>query len=325
MATLTTYSNSFDEIQKEFQQVNNQFTNTLSTIAKDIKFANFDTEEIKDALIKFAVEQKRLAESESTSERFLRKVAAVPFFGNVARKAADNHRTERLNEESVSGLVGTMYKGLKKQGEDVELALKRLNEVKATTVANIEVMTQLEDKISALLQEESLAPTFRVKVKMMDVQVKTMIEKSRDKIDTLNLVIPATEANLMTIYRELPISEAELLSDLAISTNVNKVNALAEDLKEVRHLKEMVTNNIYDSTQKSILNLIESNSISQKEMLQIENNVKRREELHKQTNEAMQKSIEQTNTMHAKITQLAIESQERRQKHYLALENNTTH
>jgi hypothetical protein len=114
------------------------------------------------------------------------------------------------------------------------------------------------------------------------------------------------------IYQDLPISEADLLSDLSMSTGVAQINALSQDVREMRELSEIVSTNIWSRTQKSIVNLIEMNTVSDKDIQRIENNAREREKLREETMKAAKLSSQQVQKAFTQIELLAKESSKRR-------------
>lgn len=323
MSELTIVSD-LDSLQSDFEKVNEAYSQNMSSIASGIKFDNNDTAKIKEQLIEFAAEQERIANHESLGERFLRKVSNVPLIGTTAKSSADGMRNQRLSEESVSGLVGTMYQGLKKQASDVETTESSLISIHEATTSNLATMEELELRLSGILSQDEVPMNQKSRVMRMHTHIKVMIEKSKDKLSTLQLIINSTQATLETIYRELPVSEADLLSDLAMNTSVSQINALSQDVKEMRELSEIVSNNIWTNTQKSIVNLLELNTVTEKDILRIENNAKKREELHRNTMEAAQKSSNQIKIAHTKITAIAEESNQARLAYQAENTNDTS-
>ena len=316
MSTLTTQNSSpLLAIQEEFAQVNETYSKTMSSITKAIKFSNLDdTDEIKQQLVSFAAEQEKIVNYESLSERMLRKVSFIPLIGSSANKSADNLRSQRLSEETVSGIVGKMYQGLKKQAETVEETESRLLQIQQQTKSNLELMITLGKKLNELIANGEIEEVDQSRTLKMKTQIALMTEKSHDKIDSLSLTIPATRAILEAIYQQLPISEADLLSDIAMSTGISQINALAQDVKDMRELSDMVSSGVWAKTQKSIVNLIEINSISDKEITRIEETANKRAELYQNTIAAAAKQQKQSVEAAKKIELIVQKSDERRTK-----------
>jgi hypothetical protein len=244
----------------------------------------------------------------------LRKVSFIPLIGSSANKSADNLRSQRLSEETVSGIVGKMYQGLKKQAETVEETESRLLQIQQQTKSNLELMITLGKKLNELIANGEIEEVDQSRTLKMKTQIALMTEKSHDKIDSLNLTIPATRAILEAIYQQLPISEADLLSDIAMSTGISQINALAQDVKDMRELSDMVSSGVWAKTQKSIVNLIEINSISDKEITRIEETANKRAELYQNTIAAAAKQQKQSVEAAKKIELIVQKSDERRTK-----------
>jgi hypothetical protein len=318
-STELTFVSTIEALQKDLEAITNSHNNTMKTIASGIKFNPNMTDEVKEKLIEFAAEQERIANHQSLTERFMRKVSTVPLLGRAAKHSADELRKNRLNEESVAGLVRSMYLGLKKQADDVEATERELISIYNQTETNITSMQELDFKITTLVQANEIPMQHRSRVMRMATQIKTMIEKSKDKLESLQIIIPTTQACLEMIYQDLPISEADLLSDMAMSTGVAQINALSQDVKEMRELSDLVSTNIWSRTQKSIVNLIELNTVSDRDIQRIENNANEREKLRTETVKAAQKASQQIQQAYLKIEALAIESNERRSENTLLL------
>lgn len=314
---ITTFDNNFQDLQKDFDNITRMHSSHMSNIASSIRFNPNMTDEIKDQLIEFAAEQERLANHQSISERFMRKVSTIPLIGKAAKQSAESIRKQRLQEESVSGLVKSMYDGLRAQASDVEQTETQLIKIYEQTKINIELMQELEEKISTLVQTNEIPITHKSRIMRMKTQIKVMIEKSKDKLESLEIIIPTTQACLEMIYQDLPISEADLLSDMAMSTGVAQINALSQDVKEMRELSDLVSTNIWSRTQKSIINLLEINTISDKDIARIQHNTQERENLRLETMKAAQQSSQQIQQAYQKIETLAIESQTRRSQYAL--------
>lgn len=307
-----TFVSTLDSLKKDFDEVNQKYSSSMSTIASSIRFNSNMTDEIKEQLIEFAAEQERIASYQSLSERFLRKVSNVPLIGRMTKGTADELRKQRLNEESVAGLVRSMYLGLKKQAEDVETTERQLIEIHEETLSNVHSMESLDTRLKDLLASQDIPPKQQSSVMRMATQIKVMIEKSKDKLESLEIIIPTTQACLQMIYQDLPISEADLLSDLSMSTGVAQINALSQDVREMRELSEIVSTNIWSRTQKSIVNLIEMNTVSDRDIQRIENNAREREKLREETMKAAKLSSQQIQKAFTQIELLAKESSKRR-------------
>jgi hypothetical protein len=230
----------------------------------------------------------------------------------MTKGTADELRKQRLNEESVAGLVRSMYLGLKKQAEDVETTERQLIEIHEETLSNVHSMESLDTRLKELLASQDIPPKQQSSVMRMATQIKVMIEKSKDKLESLEIIIPTTQACLQMIYQDLPISEADLLSDLSMSTGVAQINALSQDVREMRELSEIVSTNIWSRTQKSIVNLIEMNTVSDRDIQRIENNAREREKLREETMKAAKLSSQQIQKAFTQIELLAKESSKRR-------------
>lgn len=324
MPTESTFSSSLKTLEEDFKKISEIHTNHMLTIASDIRFNPNMTDEVKEKLIEFAAEQERIANAQSIRERVMRRVASVPLLGRAAKSSADQLRKQRLQEESVSGMVRSMYSGLKAQAQDVEKTEAQLVKIYEQTESNISLMVDLDTKITSLLGTDEVPLRHRSNVMRMKTQIKVMIEKSKDKLESLKIILPVTQACLQMIYQDLPISEADLLSDMAMSTGVSQINALSQDVKEMRELSELVSTNIWSSTQRSIVNLLEMTTISDKDIQRIETNTQEREKLREETMRAAQKASQQIHQAYGKIQTLAIESNQRREHQSLLSDHQPT-
>lgn len=322
--TESTFSNSLKTLEEDFKKITEIHTNHMLTIASDIRFNPNMTDEVKEKLIEFAAEQERIANSQSLRERVMRRIASVPLLGKAAKNSADQLRKQRLHEESVSGMVKSMYSGLKAQAQDVEKTEAQLVKIYEQTEANINLMLELDTKITTLLGTDEVPLRHRSNVMRMKTQIKVMIEKSKDKLESLKIILPVTQACLQMIYQDLPISEADLLSDMAMSTGVSQINALSQDVKEMRELSDLVSTNIWSSTQRSIVNLLEMTTISDRDIQRIESNTLEREKLREETMRAAHKASQQIHQAYGKIQTLAIESNQRRERQSLLLDHQPT-
>lgn len=314
------FTTAFESLQKDFNNITTSYTDTITGITENIKFDSRDTDELKDRLIQFALEQDKIANSSSLAEGLLRRVEKLPWLGGIAKESADSIRSTRLNEESVSGLVGTMYTGLKKQADTIKEAEQTLIGILETTEENIINMIKLCENVDNMISEGNIPRREYSQTLHMATHTKTMLENSRNKIETLNLVIPTMRGCLVSIRRELPISQAELTSDLAISAGVSQLNNLVTDLKDLNHLSSVVAVNIHTKTQTSLKSMIELNTVTEEDILKLEDNAKRRDKLYQETMVASQESNKQLQIAHVRITDLAKSSQAKREQNQLLLQ-----
>lgn len=300
-----------DELQKSFEQISQNYTDNMSRITEAVKFREIDDSDVKKKLVAFTIEQHKIGGKKKFPEKMWSALENVPGIDKFAAKQSEASREKMIMEETVSGLVGRMYQGLRAQAADIEKNEESMMEIRNETEKTIKLMDKFTADIMKL--EESQGPD-RVtgKTIKMRTQVNIMAEKARDKVDTLNIVIPATRALLEAIYQVLPISEGDLLTDIAMSNGIAKINALAGDIKEMQEISDELSSSIWENMTDTLQKAITLSSPTRKDVDRVKVNMERRTQLIVNTSKMLQNQQEQVKIAAKEIDDLSRQSKEKR-------------
>mgnify|MGYP001774119162 CR=1 FL=1 len=291
--------NELQDIQKSFLDLNKNHSKIMSDITEVIKISDWDLEDIKKDLIKFAAVQQQVMNKKTISDRVLEQVSVIPGLKKFSANTIEQNREKRLSEETVSGLVRKMYEGLKKQCQDVEDSESNMVKIRQEVLKNIDIMEALSSRLKVIIENNDIPDEYQVSVLKVKNQIQLLIEKSKNKVDALNMIIPISRSSLELFYQYMPINEADLLTDISMSRNVTKLNKLSMELNEMKELTDIVSNSVWENMLTNITNFAKFEvNMSDKEIKRIEDNMNSRNKLMKTAmiavNEQKERAIEIT-------------------------------
>lgn len=275
----TTGKSAIESIAEQYQVLIQDYSDTSSKISSTVMFSEAQLESVDEELSAFVVQSKELANYSSAKETTLRVISKVPLIGGRAKKSIDEIRKERLNDKSITEVVDALFDGIGSQADSLSNTINRLHELQAST-KNIIIPTKaLDEQTDVLIAEGKLTGGDRINSMKVSIQLKAMVDSAESRVQDLNVIIKVAEGVLLNIVKTMPVSKSELLNQIIMDAGVSQINAISDSVKSVYSLKERISTDMYEKTHISVVNLLESTSISPKEAEKIKKNNARRMKL----------------------------------------------
>ena len=315
MTTITapkqSFENSFTSLQTRFDASNKSHSTQIHSITTDIKFDANTIDEAKSKLIDLATEQKRLTSSDTFQERALRQLSKLPMVGNVIKESADSRRTRRMKEDTISGVVASMFKGLRKQIDElieVEQAYIKLHE---QTGKNIKFNEGIKEELDDLQSENKVPMSHHTRVLRLQTQTEHTLLEDKEFIQSLeSAIIPNIQMAIQTILQKLPRAESNLLTNAALNGGIDKVLTLIEDTNEAEEISNAFVVRSNKATQETLLALIKMNTVSEEQLQRIEDNTTERQERQIAVNNALTESNLAIQKAHKKVLAISANAEE---------------
>ena len=262
----TVNATSIQSLEEEYLRLYGEHEKNIGSISDTISFSDAGLEEAKDQLAEFVIRSKELANRQTFKERTLRKISHLPFgIGNSAAEAVKDIRKERLNDKSITEVVDALYYGIKKRADNLETTIHSMFGIQEKTMSLVESLAQLDKSLDEQMSAD-LDPRNRLTVTKLSSQVKLMLSTSQDKVQELSVIINVAQAVLMNMIKVIPVTKSELLSRIVMDAGVSQINAIHQDVKDVMELNHTITEDMNEKTRKAIIGLLESSSVSQKDV-----------------------------------------------------------
>lgn len=306
--TTPTFESTFERLQTKFESSNKTHATQVHNITENIKFDDRTIDEAKDKLITLAMEQEKLATSNTLRERVLGRVSKVPFIGNLIGDSVESLREQRIEEESISGIVGVMFSGLRKQVDELIEVEQSYIKLYDQTKKNIEFNKGIKKELDGLQENGEVPMSHHTRVLRLQTQTEHTLFEDTEFLRSLeSSVIPGIQMAIQTILQKLPRAESNLLTNAAVKGGIDKVLALVNDTNEAEEISNTFVASSNERTQEALLSLIKMNNVSEEQLRRIEDNAKKRIERQAAVTAALIESKEVIKKAHTKV--LAISKQ----------------